>query len=99
MNPFSPGIAPLDGRSVAAKPRVIRAASRHEKGEEREDPYAQGYEDAADLTNPPDCPYTAGISAKLWRSGFNARISSLIAARLSRGGLGANISDLEQFKR
>lgn len=61
---------------------------------ERDDPWVLGYEAASNLDNPSDCPYGSGLCAQLWRKGFNARVTELIAATRSSGGLSANVDHL-----
>ncbi|MEJ8837692.1 hypothetical protein [Ramlibacter sp. AN1133] len=57
------------------------------------DPYAEGYEAGEDLDNPKPCRFRDGLSARLWRNGFNARIQEHIARRMSAGGLHASLCD------
>lgn len=73
--------------------RVIRRTPDREEIEaEVIDPYAMGWDAAADLEAPPPCPFRDGIKARLWRNGFSARVQEYIGRRLSAGGLQASLS-------
>lgn len=65
---------------------------REELQAESEDPYVMGWDAAGDLDNPPPCPWTDGLRAKLWRKGFADRVQSYIADRKRHGGLAAAIT-------
>lgn len=58
------------------------------------DPYAMGYDAGSDMENPPPCPFKDGVSARLWRAGFSARVDEYIANLRRWGGLNADISKL-----
>lgn len=60
---------------------------------EASDPYAMGYEAAADLDHPVACPFrNDGMAAKLWRKGFSDRVDLYIADKRRFGGLNASIT-------
>lgn len=65
---------------------------REELEAEHSDPYVQGWEAGVDLDDPPPCPYKDGTSAKLWRSGFSARVDDYIATIRKQSGLHTNLS-------
>jgi len=71
---------------------ISRAPTRDEIAAENTDPYALGWDAGEDLDEPPPCPFKDGLSARLWRQGFSARVDEYIAKRRSRGGLLANLS-------
>lgn len=56
------------------------------------DPYAMGWDAGADLDEPPPCPFQSGISMRLWRQGFSARVDAYIGEVKSAGGINANIA-------
>jgi hypothetical protein len=73
--------------------RIIRRTpDRDEIEAEVLDPYAMGYEAAANLDEPPPCPFRDGIKARLWRNGFAARVQEYIGRRMSAGGLQVNLT-------
>ncbi len=78
----------MDLASVPAR-RISR--TREELDAEHADPYAKGWEAGADLDEPPPCPYTHGVSARLWRMGFSARVDEYIA-RTKRAGLNTSLT-------
>lgn len=55
------------------------------------DPFAMGWDAAANLDDPPANPFTNGLSAKLWRQGFSSRVDDYIRKVKSQGGLNAAI--------
>lgn len=56
------------------------------------DPYAMGYDAAANLEEPPPCPFKEGMAAKLWREGFSARVRLHIADKRRWGGLNVQLT-------
>jgi len=80
--------------SLAAIPsrRISRGPSRDEIAAENTDPYALGWDAGANLDEPPPCPFESGLSARLWRQGFSARVDEYIARRRSAGGLNASLT-------
>jgi len=79
--------------------KIVRGLARQEMLDaEKEDPYAMGYDAAANLESPPDCEFT-GLAARLWRNGFNARVNEAIADRRRYGGLAADVGGLEAALR
>ena len=76
------------------QPGVISIQVRKEVELEAEacDPYAMGWDAGNDLDDPPPCPFTDGLLAKLWRQGFSARVDEYIGRVKSSGGLKANIA-------
>lgn len=83
--PSTPPLSQLPSR------RVRRGPTRDEIEAENADPYARGWDDGSDLDDPPPCPYTGSMSAKLWRKGFSDRVDEYIARRRSTGGLSASL--------
>lgn len=79
---------------AAPSSRLVRKGTptRDELEAEVLDPYAMGWDAAADLDEPPPCPFVNGVKARLWRRGFAERVQAYVAATLSRGGLGASLS-------
>ena len=71
---------------------ISRAPTRDEIAAEAGDPYAQGWDAGSNMDEPPPCPFKDGMSAKLWRMGFSARVDEYIARRRSRGGLNASLT-------
>jgi hypothetical protein len=71
--------------------RVI-VRPREELDAEHEDPYAQGWDAGEHLDEPPPCPYKSGTSARLWRSGFSARVDDYIAKVRKSSGLNADLA-------
>lgn len=85
----------MDGPHKAATlpSRIIRRSpNREEKEAEVLDPFAMGYDAAAELDDPPPCPFRDGIKARLWRNGFAARVQEYIGRRMSAGGLNVNLT-------
>lgn len=72
---------------------ISRAPTRDEIEAENTDPYAMGWDAGADIDEPPPCPFADGLSARLWRQGFSARVDKYIARRRSAGGLNASLTD------
>ena len=70
---------------------VTRTPTREEIDAETVDPYAMGWDAGEDLDEPPPCPFRDGLSAKLWRKGFSARVNEYIASVRSKGGLTAKL--------
>lgn len=65
---------------------------REELDAEHADPFVQGWDAGSDLDDPPPCPYQSGTSAKLWRSGFSARVDAFIAQVRKQSGLNSSLS-------
>jgi hypothetical protein len=87
-SPLSPGIT---SRVYIRSPVRV---TKDEKVAERDDPWLLGYEAAENLGEPVDCPYASAVCASLWRKGFNTRVTEMIAAARSRGGVSANVGHL-----
>ena len=62
------------------------------------DPYAMGYEAAANLDDPGECPFVDGMAAKLFRKGFSARVDIHIAEARRWGGLNADVNRMQSAK-
>lgn len=70
---------------------VVRTPSREDVEAENADPYAMGWDAAADLDDPAPCPFASGLAARLFRQGFSARVDDHIARCRSAGGLAASL--------
>lgn len=79
-------------KSVSQTGKVQRTVYRRNDDLEAEacDPYAMGYEAGENLDEPPPCPFKDGMSAKLWRKGFSARVDLHIAESKRWGGIQAS---------
>jgi hypothetical protein len=71
---------------------VIKVRQEVDSEAEAIDPFAMGWDAAADLDEPPPCPFKDGLKAKLWRQGFSKRVDAYIASVKSGGGINASIS-------
>jgi hypothetical protein len=72
-------------------PSRLVTRSRAELEAEVEDPWFLGYSAAEDLDNPPPCPYTDGIKARLWRKGLADRVQVYISEK-KRNGLATSLT-------
>ena len=59
---------------------------------EFQDPSAMGWDAGNDLDEPPPCPFKNGLSARLWRSGFSARVDEYTANVRKKFGLNASLT-------
>ena len=75
-------------------PGIVGVRIRKDSDLEAEscDPYAMGWDAGEDLDEPPPCPFKNGLSAKLWRQGFSARVDEYIGRVKSAGGLKASLT-------
>lgn len=88
-------MSPPNDRDMTSLPRrvISRQPTREEIEAEHLDPYAMGWDAGENLDDPPKCPFLGnGISAKLWRQGFSARVSDFIGRTKSKGGLAASLT-------
>lgn len=64
---------------------------RDELEAEVEDPWFMGWEAGENLDDPPPCPFTDGIKARLWRKGFADRVQQYISTT-KRAGLATSLT-------
>lgn len=82
-----------DSKTSPYSVRVIkRSPTRDEIHAEVVDPYRMGWEAGEDLDEPPPNPFKDGLSAKLWRQGFAARVEEYIAGLRRHGGLNVSLT-------
>jgi hypothetical protein len=71
---------------------ILQASSPDQIQAEVRDPFSMGWDAGDDLEDPPPCPFKDGLSARLWRQGFAARVDAYIAKRRSAGGLNVSLT-------
>lgn len=79
-------------KSKQRNPSRVVTRPRDEVLAEHADPFVQGWEAGENLDDPPPCPYEDGTAARLWRSGFSARVDQYIAQVRKTAGLHASLS-------